>query len=417
MRIVLATLGSFGDLHPFLALALGLKQRGHTPVLASCPVYRSKVEAEGIEFAPLRPDAPAPENANALAERVMDARTGTQTVLKEWTMPALHDTYADLAAACVGADLLLNHTIVFPGPLLAEKTKLPFLSVVLQPIVFFSVSDPCIPPTTPRWQSFPKLPKPLVRWAWHQGWRLTRPWAAPVDALRAELGLPPNPKHPLIEGQLSPLGTLALFSSALAPAQPDWPDKVTQTGFLFYDAQPGTDSPELEAFLENGEPPLVFTLGSSAVMTAGNFFTEAAKAAQQLGKRAVLLTGRDQPVPPNLPKSILAVPYAPHSKLMPRALVNIHQGGVGTTGQALRAGKPQLIIPFAHDQPDHAARITRYGLGKTVFRDACTAKTLRNALREILADPQFATRAAAIGQQVQAEDGVAAACAVIESDN
>ena len=96
MRIVLATLGSFGDLHPFLALALGLKARGHTPVIASCPVYRSKVEAEGIAFAPLRPNAPAPENANALAERVMDARTGTQTVLKEWTMPALRDTYADL---------------------------------------------------------------------------------------------------------------------------------------------------------------------------------------------------------------------------------------------------------------------------------------------------------------------------------
>ena len=122
-----------------------------------------------------------------------------------------------------------------------------------------------------------------------------------------------------------------------------------------------------------------------------------------------------QPIPRNLPGSVLAVPYAPHSLLMPRALVNIHQGGVGTTAQALRAGKPQVVVPFAHDQPDHAARIARYGLGKTVFRDACNEKTLTKALTTILNDPTIATRAAAVGQQVQAEDGVASACAVIEA--
>ena len=417
MRITLATLGSFGDLHPFLAIGRGLQVRGHTVTLATCPIYAAKVMAAGLRFAPLRPDAPVPEEASALAAKVMDAQDGTRAVIQDWLLPVLHDTYADLAAACEGADLLLNHTIVFPGPLLSQKTGLPFLSVVLQPIVFFSVSDPCILPPLPRWQGFPKLPKFLVRFAFQQGWRLTRPWARPVDALRAELGLPPDPRNPLIEGQFSPLGTLALFSSALAAAQPDWPQNAVQTGFAFYDSLDGQTealSPELEAFLDSGESPIVFTLGSSAVMTAGDFFVEAVKATQQLGRRAVLLTGRDQPVPPNLPTSIRAVPYAPHSLLMPRGAATVHQGGVGTTAQALRAGKPQVIVPFAHDQPDHAARITRAGLGKTVYRNQCNAHTLTAALAPLLKDTALQARCRVVGEQLQQEDGVVRACEAIE---
>lgn len=417
MRIVLATLGSFGDLHPFLAVGRGLVARGHTVTLASCPQYRAKVEAAGLRFAPLRPDAPAPEDASELARKVMDAREGTRTVLKDWVMPVLRETYADLAAACDGADLLVNHTIVFPGPLLAQKTGLPFLSAVLQPIVFFSEYDPCIPPTTPRWQGFARLPRLLVRAAYRLGWRMTRPWLAPVDAFRAELGLPPDPRHPLIEGQFSPRGTLALFSAALAAPQPDWPINTVQTGFAFYDSLDGKTEAlpaALEAFLASGEPPVVFTLGSSAVMTAGDFFEQAVEATKTLGCRAVLLTGRDQPVPPNLPASILAVPYAPHSRLMPQAAVNVHQGGVGTTGQALRAGKPQVVVPFAHDQPDHAARITRAGLGATVYRDSCTARTLAAALQPLLKDAALQERCRVVGEQLQQEDGVARACEVIE---
>ena len=417
MRIVLATLGSFGDLHPFLAIGLGLKAREHEVILASCPVYKAKVQAAGLVFAPLRPDAPTPDKASSLAAKVMDARKGTRAVMDEWTMPALRDTYADLEAACAGADLLISHTIVFPGPLLAEKTGLPFLSVVLQPIVFFSVSDPCIPPTTPRWQGFAQLPKSLVRLAYKLGWQMTRLWLRPVDELRAELGLPASKKHPLIEGQFSNLGTLALFSSALAAPQPDWPENTVQTGFAFYDSLEGKDaalSPELEAFLAAGEPPIVFTLGSSAVMTAGDFFEEAVKATKALHARAVLLTGHGQPVPPNLPLSILAVPYAPHSLLMPQAAVNVHQGGVGTTGQALRSGRPQVIVPFAHDQPDHAARITRAGLGRTVYRDDCTAQTLVSALQPLLMDTKLQECCRRVGEQLQQEDGIACACEAIE---
>ena len=417
MRITLATLGSFGDLHPFLAIGRGLKARGHTVTVATCPIYAAKVGAAGLRFAPLRPDAPVPEEASALAAKVMDAQDGTRAVIQDWLLPVLPDTYADLAAACEGADLLLNHTIVFPGPLLAQRNNLPFLSVILQPIVFFSVSDPCIPPTVPRWQSFTALPKALVRLAYSVGWRMTRPWMRPVDEFRAVLGLPPDPRHPLIEGQFSPLGTLALFSLVLATPQPDWPQNTVQTGFAFYDSLDGQTealSPELEAFLSAGEPPVVFTLGSSAVMTAGDFFVEAAKAAQRLGRRAVLLTGRGQPVPSNLPASILAVPYAPHSLLMPRGAATVHQGGVGTTAQALRAGKPQVIVPFAHDQPDHAARVTRAGLGKTVYRDRCNARTLTAALAPLLTDTALQARCQGVGEQLQQEDGVARACEAIE---
>ena len=272
----------------------------------------------------------------------MDARKGTRAVMDEWTMPALRDTYADLEAACAGADLLISHTIVFPGPLLAEKTSLPFLSVVLQPIVFFSVSDPCIPPTTPRWQGFTQLPKPLVRAGLWPRLAHDPPVAAACGRAPHRAGPSPSKKHPLIEGQFSPLGTLALFSSALAapsrlaPKYP--PDRICLLRLAWRPAE--ALSAELAAFLDAGTPPIVFTLGSSAVMTAGDFFEEAVKATKALGARAVLLTGRDQPVPPNLPSSILAVPYAPHSLLMPRAAVNVaprrrrHDGAGTESGQA-----------------------------------------------------------------------------------
>ncbi|HKQ53039.1 MAG TPA: nucleotide disphospho-sugar-binding domain-containing protein [Pyrinomonadaceae bacterium] len=174
-------------------------------------------------------------------------------------------------------------------------------------------------------------------------------------------------------------------------------------------------APELKNFLDDGPAPLVFTLGSSAVFVAEDFYRESALAAKRLGCRAVLLLGdaRNLPAEP-LPAGVVAFEYAPYSQILPRAAAVVHQGGVGTTGQALRAGVPTLIVPFNHDQPDNAARVARLGVGRTLARKKYTAANVVRELERLLNDETYAERAAAVGEIVRGEDGARTAADEIE---
>lgn len=414
--IVLATFGSFGDLHPYLALARALQRRGHRAVLATSNTYRAKVGSLGIPFHPIRPDAPDMNADPHLVRRLMDPRHGTELVIGELVLPFLRQSYEDLTEAARGADLLVSHPLTFAVPMVAEKQRLPWASSLLAPISFLSAHDPPVPPPAP-WMEWlrplgPLFHRPLfglVR-------RMFRHLARPCEELRAELGLPAV-ANPLFEGQHSPLLVLALFSPLLGQPQPDWPGQTRVTGFAFFDQDDAAvSSVELERFLNAGPPPIVFTLGTSAVLNAGDFYIESVKAVRMLGRRAVLLVGT-QPgnLPPGpLPESILACGYASHSELFPRAAVIVHQGGAGTTGQALRAGRPMLVVPFAHDQPDNAARVRRLGVARVLTRWAYRAERVAAELRR-LETPQYIERAAWVGKQVQAEDGARVAAEALES--
>jgi UDP:flavonoid glycosyltransferase YjiC (YdhE family) len=209
---------------------------------------------------------------------------------------------------------------------------------------------------------------------------------------------------------------LALYSDVLGARQPDWPPQTVVTGFPFFDRDGDEGLPSaLARFLDAGEPPIVFTLGSSAIWDAGEFYEHSARAAERLGRRAVLLVGRDlDNRPKELPLGIAAFDYAPYSELFHRAAVVVHQGGVGTTGQALRSGRPMLVVPFAFDQPDNADRVQRIGVGRTIARKRYGVDTATRELERLLGDPSFAQRADEIGRRVRAEDGVGQACDRIE---
>jgi UDP:flavonoid glycosyltransferase YjiC (YdhE family) len=222
----------------------------------------------------------------------------------------------------------------------------------------------------------------------------------------------------MFEGMNSPDLVLALFSEALATPQPDWPKQTCVTGFTFYDRNGDTGlSPELASFLDAGDPPIVFTLGSSAVWVADKFYLESAKAALKLGYRAVLLVGNNNPsLPKELQsKDIGVFDYAPYSELFHRAAAIVHQGGVGTTAQVLRSGRPMLVVPFSNDQPDNAARITRLGVGRTIDRDRYTASRAAKELNRLLREPRYQAKAAEVGAKVRAENGVKVACDAIEA--
>jgi UDP:flavonoid glycosyltransferase YjiC (YdhE family) len=172
---------------------------------------------------------------------------------------------------------------------------------------------------------------------------------------------------------------------------------------------------QLTKFLDAGEPPIVFTLGSAAVMDARDFFEESAKAARLLKKRAVLLYGVFNEAPKILDETIAGFDYAPYSEIFPRAACVVHQGGVGTTGQVLRAGVPHLIMPYSHDQPDNAIRCRRAGVAEVIDRDNYTAETAARKLKKLLNDKNYQSNAAEAARIVKAERGTETACDAIES--
>ncbi len=345
--------------------------------------------------------------------RMMDPKKGTEYVIRDWVFAHLRDTYTDLMNIALSADFMVAGDGVVAAKLVAEKLGMKWAFCALSPASFCSAYDPPLLPIFSILSKFRPLGLTVNRSVMNFAKFITRSWAQPMYQLRQELGLPPV-GHPLFEGKYSPYLVLALFSSVLTKPQPDWASNTVITGFTFYDGKKeGTKLPvELQRFLDAGEPPIVFTLGSAVVLAAGNFYLESIQAAQQLNRRAVLLIGKNPP-PKDLPESIIAVDYVPYSEIFPHASAIVHQGGIGTTAQALRAGHPTLVIPYSHDQPDNAARVERLGTSRTIRRKNYTAKRAVKEL-SLLDNPRYTASSAEIAQIVRAEDGVRVACDEIE---
>ncbi len=419
-RIVLSTFGSFGDIHPYIAIALELKARGHTPVIATSEVYREKMDALGLEFYPIRPNMPPYEDTEAmikLSAELINPWGGTEKVMELFTENP-RAVYEDLDKAVEGADLLLTHPLPLVGPIVAQKRGLKWVSSVLSPISLFSAYDPPVPPQMPSVYKFVRLSPVFGRLFYRLASYKLQSVMEPIYRLRHELGLPRG-AQPLFAGQHSPQLVLALFSGVLAKPQPDWPRNTRVAGFAFYDRRDffgETETPAaLLEFLQAGPPPIVFTLGSSAFWVADDFYRDSIKAAQELGQRALLLIGheRNRPTEP-LPAGVAAFEYAPFGEVFPRALAIVHPGGVGTTGQGLRSGRPVLIVPHAHDQFDNAARVVRLGCGRIIARPRYNARTATRELGAILENPGIAANAIQVAGQVRNENGARTAADAIE---
>jgi rhamnosyltransferase subunit B len=409
-RVLVTTFGSYGDIHPYMALGIELQKRGHTVTIATSSSYAAKITSEGLAFHAVRPDISLDDQA--LLAYVMDTRRGSERVLR-YVGSAVRESYEDTLPAARQADLIVTHPIAFGGVMAAEKLGVPWISSVLAPISFLSACDPPVPAPTPWIVKVRALSPGLMRLIWQLAKYDTRRWIKPVLALRRELGLPDR-GHPLFEGSHSPQLVLALFSRSLAEPQPDWPPNTVVTGFPFFDRhhEQAQMEPALHRFLSEGPAPVVFTLGSSAVGAAGDFYRDSLKAIRKLNVRALLLTGpHSQGLPETLPAGVMAVPYAAHSEVFPRASAIVHQGGIGTTAQAMRSGRPALVVPFAHDQFDNAARVRKLGVAEVLYRSRYNALTAEAALRRLGNHDNAAAR---LAESVRAERGIEHAADAIE---
>jgi rhamnosyltransferase subunit B len=409
MRVLFATIGSLGDLHPCLGLARELKRRGHTVVVASPEAHRTRVLDLGLEFRSLRPNLDPADSA--LIRQCEDLKSGFEVLISKLILPHLADTYSDLLAAAGNCDFMLAGEMVYAAPLVAEKTGLRWGSIILSPCSFLSAHDPSLLAPMPQLIRLRGLGWRINRAVLDLFTRLARHWWEPVRQLRIREGLDPD-CAPLTRDKFSPDLVLALFSSAFAERQPDWPESTVQPGFVFYDRSVGTNEfSELARFLEDGDPPIVFTLGSTAVSNPGNFYESSLEAALRLGRRAVLIGARDLQ---SDSERIFSIAYAPYSEVFPRASVIVHQGGSGTTGQALRAGRPMLFVPYGWDQPDNALRVERLGAGLSLARTRYSAETAMPMLERLLTETRFAGRAALLGEEIRLQRGVEDACDAVE---
>jgi len=419
MRIVFSTYGTFGDVNPLISLSLELKRRGHRPVLAVPEMFRPKIEPLGIGFAPVRPEQDP--NDTRLIAMIYDIKHGTETGLRKFLFPSLRESYTDLLAAVKadgGADLLVAGELAYAAPIVAEKTGVPWASYVLAPFSFFSGYDPPVLPPYPALAKVQEKVPPLGHVVARFARFVTRKWPEPVYELRREVGLEAG-KDPIFDAKHSENLVLALYSKVMGEPQPDWPSGVKITGFAFYDGSgsEGVLPPELAKFMDSGPAPLVFTLGSAAVMHAGDFYEQSAEAAEKLGQRAVLLIGADDRNLPKrkLPETICVARYAPYSKIFPRASVIIHQAGIGTTAQALRAGRPMLVMPYSHDQPDNARRVRRLGVAEVLGRMKYRAEPAAKKIEKLLSEPAYAERAGSVAATIAEENGVVTACDALEA--
>jgi UDP:flavonoid glycosyltransferase YjiC (YdhE family) len=414
MRVLLTSFGSYGDLNPYLGLGVALKARGHQPVLAMTAAYGPHVEAAGLEFHPTRPEGDPSDRA--LIDRIMDPVRGAEYLIRHVMMPRLGEMYEDLSAAARHADVVVSHPLTFAAPIISEQRGLPWAASVLAPLSFFSGQDPPIALANPALAALHRRWPAVVRPLNAIGQRVAQAWSEPARDFRASLGLPKG-RNPMSRGQFSPHLNLALFSPVLAQPQPDWPAHVVITGRIGHDVVHGGLSEEIEQFLQAGPPPVVFTLGTSAVgmARAEHFYDVSAAAARTLGIRAILLVGRTlENRPSAVSHDILVAEWAPHSELFHRAAAVVHQGGAGTLHTALAAGRPMLVVPFAYDQPDNAARVERLGIARVVYPQHYSALRVRRELDALLRDDEVRRRAEETGSTVSLEDGGSVAAAALE---
>ena len=414
-------MGSLGDLHPFIALGRALRDLGVNAVIACSPEYRATVEAAGVAHHPLRPGFDDMQR-----ELGMDRAQLTRAVVKhsrflfrKLVLPHLGAAYEDMMKATEDADLILSSSLAYAARLAAEKRGIPRIAVVLQPMMFLSSYDP---PAIHGAETLSALlrvmgpgPTRLALWIIRKAVDVL---FRPLRTLRAELGLPPSAQNPLFEGQFTNDGAIGLYSRLLGDVQPDYPHPTSIVGFATFDAEGGSSvglEPALLAFLDAGPAPLVFTLGSLIVNSPGRFYRHGARAAAALRRRVVLLVGEQArgEFAHWQSADVFIAAYAPHSALFPRAAAIIHHGGIGTLAQALRSGRPQLIVPYFADQPDNAARARRLGVARILPPWRFSAASASRHLARLLGEDGYGRQARIIGEALAVEDGAARAARIV----
>ncbi len=411
LNILLATVGSAGDVHPFVGLGRALKRRGHRVTLITSGAFESLTRKAGLEFAAYC----TAEEYHAMLQNplVWHRIHGFKAAIEGGMAPSLRPIYRLLRERLVpGNTVIAASSLALAAHAVHEKLGAPLATIHLAPSVFRSdFENPVLPGLfLPRW-----LPAPLKR---AQYWLTDAAFVDPIvgpplNEFRAELGLPPQ-RRIFRDGIHSPQRVIGLFPEWFAPRQADWPEQLILTGFPRYDER---DVSELggpwRQFLDEGDAPIIFTPGS-AMVHGREFFQAAMEACQLLGRRGVLLTRYPEQLPPQLPPSVRHFDFVPFSAVLPRSAALVHHGGIGTLSQGLAAGVPQLIMPMSFDQPDNARRLQRLNAGDSLARHRFRGSAVAAALDRLLSSRAIAESCRTLAAKFHDDRSVDATCEILE---
>jgi rhamnosyltransferase subunit B len=408
--ILIIPIGSHGDVHPFIGIGMGLRDRGHRVRVIVNAHFHSIVHGAGLETIPLGTDDEYRELANH--PDLWHPTRGPRFIFGQMAalVPRVYQAIAD---HCVPGETLLVHSTLAMGARVAQdKFGIPTATIHLQPATIRSAVNPPIlsGAVLPRW--LPVLGRRMILRLADRF--LLDPMVAPaLNEFRATLGLPPVRR--VIQGWWdSPQLVIGLFPDWYCPREADWSPQIRLTGFPLYDERGvSTLSASLDEFLRAGTPPIAFTPGS-AMWKADAFFAEGVKACEILGRRGLLLSRHADHIPGNLPRGVIHVPYAPFSELLPRCAAIVHHGGIGTTAQAMASGIPQLIVPFSHDQPDNADRVRKLHIGYTLKPKQFRADIIARALDGLLSLPHVKEFCQFVQSRFATSDAIARTCELIE---
>jgi sterol 3beta-glucosyltransferase len=398
MKIIIPTIGSRGDIQPYIALALGLQKAGHTVTLATHPCMRGLVESYKVTFAPIGPDIDINHEAAMIRAKSPNWMAGFLRVMK-FSFSMLEQSHADLLKLCQGADqIIVSHTAA--GSMEADKLGLPAVSVTLM--------TEAIPVKDPKdsviKRAFMKLAGAGM------GLVMTRP----LNVIRKKVGLPPMGPT----GITSPTLNLIPLSAHISPPSPHWESRHRMTGYWFASTPEAWIPPnDLVAFIKAGKPPLVISLGAMAL--SGDDALGAAKisiqAVQQAGMRAII-QGWNEPMKQlEIPENIFHAGSVPHDWLLPQASGLVHHGGFGTTAAGFKAGIAMLVIPHIIDQFIWGNKVAQLGVGpKPIARPKLKIDNMTEALLQ-MSSPEIHDKACALAASIRAEpDGITEAVRLIE---
>lgn len=419
MRILLLALGTRGDIQPFIALGKRLRSAGYDVAVCASSSFAPWIREHGLEYAYMNNDIIDLVNSDA-GRRAMEGTGGVADIPKRMIesarqfKPIFRRALAEQWEAAQGAQVIIYNPNAVGGYHIAEALGI------------LGIMTDAIPTWVPT-SAFPHIVAPDLKLG---GWynRLTHRligvtprllFGSVVSQWRKEtLKLPPRPlfASELVRADGQPVPALLSFSPRVVAPPPDWPESVRVTGYWFLDeGQNWQAPPSLLEFLDAGPPPVFIGFGSMAGRNPAKTARVVLDALARSGQRGLIVTGWGGLSVPDPPPGVYVTEFVPYDWLLPRVAAVVHHGGAGTTSAGLRAGKPTVICPFVADQPFWGRRMAELGVGPTpIPQRKLTADNLAKAMREAVTDAEMRRRAAELGENIQAEDGLGNAMAFIE---
>ena len=411
LHILLATLGSAGDVFPLIELGIALQKRGHTATIITNESFAEPIRDSSLNFIGMGTKFEAEQ---VIADpRLWHPSKSFECIVERVIAPNISRLYEIIRAHRTSNTVVGASAVCLGARIAQENLGVPLASIELQPTLLRSLIDAGMQGRLPMGPNVPRWAKKAY-FSLVDTFLIDRLLGAPLNAFRATLGLP-KVRGVFAEYIHSPELVLGLFPDWFAPPQPDWPAKTHLTGFVLRDS--GEQAPvaaEVEEFLAGGSPPVLFTPGSGAAMQT-RFFRESIEACRLAGLRAMLVTNYLQQIPNELPPGVRAFSYVPFSEILSRCSALVYHGGVGTLAQGIKAGLPHLVVPNSLDQPDNGRRVQHLGLGYSIYPERYTAPHVAQVLGQLLNSATIRQRCQEYSARIDSHAALQKACALIET--